>query len=77
MLVPVIVVLLVVVDSAKISVENETYEQVEQIGYDTMSSLFATPVWDTLRLTSNAYVDDKGGNVPQISLFFEIALIFN
>ena len=64
-----------VVDSAKIAVEDETYQESEQIGYDSISSLFSTPVWDTLRLTSNSYVDANGATVPQISLFFEIALM--
>jgi len=63
-----------VIDTAKAGVELEAYQQVEQVGYDSISDLFSTPVWDTVRLTSDSYINDKGETVPRISLFFEIAL---
>ena len=63
-----------VIDRQKAGVETETYQQIEQVGYDSISELFSTPVWDTLRLTSDSYINELGQTVPQISLFFEIAL---
>jgi hypothetical protein len=61
-------------DAARIAKENETYEQVDTIGYDDIGTVFGLPVWDKLTIRTPRYTADNGDVIPDLSMEFEIAL---
>lgn len=63
-------------DSARIQKESETYvlETAGDLGFDKYGVL-GLPVWDTVSITSDTYVSDSGGTVPQQTIQFDIALL--
>lgn len=62
-------------DVRKMATENETYQQIERIGYDKKGGSFGLPVWDTVTLQSPAYTDDQGRKVPSQKLTLDLAII--
>lgn len=60
--------------SEKLSVEAGTYEQITETGYDKIG-MYGLPVWDTVTLQTDAYINDKGETVPITKLELEIALV--
>lgn len=62
-------------DTARIGIENETYIiDNGELGFDKYGVL-GLPVWDTVSITSDTYVSQSGGTVPQLTINFDIALL--
>lgn len=61
-------------NSEKLSKESETYQQVSEIGYDKIG-LIGLPVWDTVTLQTESYIDANNLTVPRTKIEFEIALV--
>jgi hypothetical protein len=63
------------VDFQRSEIEQETYQQIDRIGYDKKGGLFGLPIWDTISLISPNYTADDGTNVPSQRLTLDIAII--
>lgn len=62
-------------DFKKMAAEQESYQQIDLIGYDKKGGLFGNPIWDTVTLISPNYTNDEGVTIPSTKMTFDIALI--
>lgn len=62
-------------DFKKMAAEQQSYEQIDLIGYDKKGGLFGNPIWDTVKLITPNYTNDAGVNIGSSSLTLDIALL--
>lgn len=62
-------------DFQKMALEQQSYEQIDLVGYDKKGGLFGNPIWDTVTLITPNYTDDNGVNIGSSRLVLDIALI--
>lgn len=63
-----------IIDAEKASLEGQSYERTDVIGYDKKGGIFGLPIWDTLTLVAIPYTDASGKSIPQATLTLDIAL---